>query len=158
MTSVVPMVLGIPNVGLHVSSIDDSLPFYRDLLGMRLLMDSGWISDAAMLAHTATPGGSIRIVNLATAGTTGAGLSLVQVDGIARKPLSRREFHDPGAVHVAFDVDSLDATLARLVEAGVELVAAPGEVSGGGPGHARIVFVRDPDAFFVQLVQRLPKT
>jgi catechol 2,3-dioxygenase-like lactoylglutathione lyase family enzyme len=147
---------GIPNVGLHVSSLDGALPFYRDLLGMAVLMDSGWLDDPAMLAHTATPGGSIRIVNLAGGSQTGANMSLVEVKGIPREPLSRREFHDPGAVHVAIDVDDLDAAVARLHAAGVEFVAPAGEVSGGGPGHARIVFVRDPDGFFVQLVHRLP--
>jgi catechol 2,3-dioxygenase-like lactoylglutathione lyase family enzyme len=149
-------VLGIPNIGLHVRDLDASLAFYSDLLGISVLMDSGPIDDPAMLALTATPGGSIRIVNLAVAGSAGATMSLVQVSGIARNPLPRAEFHDPGAIHVAVDVDDLDALLAKLMAAGVETVAGPGEVSGGGPGHARIVFVRDPDAFFVQLVQRLP--
>ena len=85
----------------------------------------------------------------------GANMSLVEVSGLDRNPLPRREFHDPGAVHVAVDVGDLDAVLTRLLGAGVEQVAPAGEVSGGGPGHARIVFVRDPDGFFVQLVQRL---
>jgi catechol 2,3-dioxygenase-like lactoylglutathione lyase family enzyme len=146
---------GIPNIGLHVSSIDAALPFYRDLLGMAVLMDSGWIDDPAMLAHTATPGGAIRIVNLAGGSAAGANMSLVEVSGIERDPLPRRQFHDPGAIHVAIDVDDLDAALTRLEAAGVELVAPVGEVTGGGPGHARIVFVRDPDGFFVQLVERL---
>jgi catechol 2,3-dioxygenase-like lactoylglutathione lyase family enzyme len=146
---------GIPNVGLHVSSIEAALPFYRDLLEMDVLMDSGWIDDPVMLAHTATSGGAIRIVNLAGGSTSGADMSLVEVNGISRQPLPRREFHDPGAVHIAIDVDDLHAALTRLLAAGVELVAPAGEVSGGGPGHARIVFVRDPYGFFVQLVERL---
>jgi catechol 2,3-dioxygenase-like lactoylglutathione lyase family enzyme len=149
-----PIALGIPNIGLHVRELDASLHFYRDLLGMVVLIDSGWLTDPAMLAHTATPGGAIRIVNLSAG--TGATMSLVQVEGISRNPSPGLEFHDPGAVHVAIDVDDLDVALSRLIDAGVEQVAAAGEVSGGGPGHARIVFVRDPDGFFVELVQRLP--
>jgi catechol 2,3-dioxygenase-like lactoylglutathione lyase family enzyme len=58
-------------------------------------------------------------------------------------------------MHLAIDVAELDAALARLTEAGVQLVAAPGEVAGGGAGHARVAFLRDPDGFFLELVHRL---
>jgi catechol 2,3-dioxygenase-like lactoylglutathione lyase family enzyme len=150
-----PVARGIPNVGLHVTSIETSLQFYRDLLGMVVRIDSGPITDPAMLGLTATPGGSIRIVNMATASSTGADLSLVEVSGIQRQPVVRREFHDPGSIHLAIDVDDLAGALGRLLAAGVEQVATSREVAGGGPGHARVVFVRDPDGFFVELVQRL---
>jgi hypothetical protein len=37
-----------------------------------------------------------------------------------------------------------------------EMKRAPGgEVAGGGPGHARVAFVRDPDGTFIEFVQQL---
>jgi catechol 2,3-dioxygenase-like lactoylglutathione lyase family enzyme len=146
---------GIPNVGLHVTDIEVSLAFYRDLFGMSVVVDSGWLDDPSLLALTATPGGSIRIVNLTTGASTGATITVVQVRGIDRQPTRPREFHDPGSIHLAIDVDDLDDALTRLTAAGVPSVATPGEVSGGGPGHARVAFFRDPDGFFVELVHRL---
>lgn len=149
------MVARVANVGLHVADIDRSLGFYRDRLGLTVVHDSGWLADPSVLALTATPGGAIRIVNLAGTGAGGATITVVQVDGVPRRPPPVAEFHDPGTVHVAMDVPSLDAALAHLAAAGVVPLAAPGEISGGGAGHARVAFLRDPDGFFVELVQRL---
>jgi catechol 2,3-dioxygenase-like lactoylglutathione lyase family enzyme len=146
---------GIPNVGLHVSDIEESLAFYRDLLGLSVVVDSGWLDDPALLALTATPVGAIRIVNLATTSQSGATITLVQVRGVDRRAAPGGEFHDPGTMHLAIDVDDLDAALSRLQDAGVALVAAPGEVSGGGPGRAHVAFFRDPNGFFIELVHRL---
>jgi catechol 2,3-dioxygenase-like lactoylglutathione lyase family enzyme len=151
-----PAIAGrIPNVGLHVVDVDESLAFYRDVLGMHVVVDSGWLDDPELLALTATPGGSIRIVNLATPNAGGATITLVAVTGVARRAAPGGEFHDPGTVHLAIETADLDAALATVADAGVPVVAAPGEVSGGGPGHARVAFVRDPNGFFVELVQKL---
>ncbi|WP_158604422.1 VOC family protein [Nocardioides mangrovicus] len=148
-------VTGIPNVGLHVDDVERSLAFYREVVGLETVVDSGWIDDPAMLANTATPGGAIRIVNL-TSGGTGATITLVQVRDVERRTAPGGEFHDPGTMHLAMSVVDLDAALARLAEAGVTPLAEPGEVgAGNGAGHARIAFVRDPDGFFVELVQPL---
>src|SRR5262249_21770083 len=138
-------VKGVANVGLHVADLDRSLEFYRDLLGMTVVHDSGWMSDPAVLALTATPGGKIRIVNLAGARAEAATITVVQVDGVARRPQPAGQFHDPGTMHLAMDVDDLDAVLGRLRAAGVRLVAEPGGISGGGTGRARVVFLADPD-------------
>ena len=56
---------------------------------------------------------------------------------------------------LAVETADLDSALDALKDAGVATVALPGTVSGGGPGHARVAFVRDPDGFFVELVQKL---
>ncbi len=149
------LVTALPNVGLHVSDLERSLPFYRDALGMSIVVDSGWVDDPALLALSATPGGALRIVNLTTGSGRGATITLVQVRGIERRPAPGGEFHDPGTMHLAFEVDDLDTALARLSAAGTDVVAAPGEVSGGGAGHARVAFLRDPDGFFIELVHAL---
>lgn len=145
----------IANVGLHVTDVEVSLGFYRDLLGLRVVVDSGWTDDPQLLATTATPGGSIRIVKLAAPGAGGATVTVVGVRGIPRRPAPGGEFHDPGTIHLALETADLDAALAVLAGAGHAHVAPPNEVSGGGAGHARVVFLRDPDGFFVELVQRL---
>lgn len=145
---------GLPNVGLHVTDLERSLGFYRDVLGFSVVVDSGWQTDPALLGLTATPAGAIRIVNLTTGGH-GATVTLVQVRGLERRPVPGGEFHDPGTMHLALAVDDVDTVLGRLAQAGTTPVATPGEVAGGGAGHARVAFVRDPDGFFVELVQRL---
>ena len=56
--------------------------------------------------------------------------------------------------HVAIGVDDLDATLAGLKEQGIEPEREPYRVREGG---SRICFVRDPDDYRIELIDRLGK-
>jgi lactoylglutathione lyase len=56
-----------------------------------------------------------------------------------------------GYGHVALTVDDLDATLMALREKGIEPERAPYSVREGG---SRICFVRDPDGYRVELIER----
>ena len=56
-----------------------------------------------------------------------------------------------GYGHIALTVDDLDATLARLAEQGIEPERAPYTVRDGG---SRLTFVRDPDGYRVELIER----
>jgi lactoylglutathione lyase len=53
--------------------------------------------------------------------------------------------------HIAISADDLDATLARLAELGIEPERPPYTVSAGG---SRICFVRDPDGYRIEIVER----
>ena len=56
-----------------------------------------------------------------------------------------------GYGHIALTVDDLDATLARLSEKGIEPERPPYTVREGG---SRLCFVRDPDGYRVELIER----
>ena len=56
-----------------------------------------------------------------------------------------------GYGHIAVTVDDLDATLARLGEHGIAPERPPYRVREGG---SRICFVRDPDGYRVELIER----
>jgi lactoylglutathione lyase len=56
-----------------------------------------------------------------------------------------------GYGHIALTVDDLDATLARLKEQGIEPERPPYTVREGG---SRLCFVRDPDDYRVELIER----
>lgn len=53
--------------------------------------------------------------------------------------------------HIAIGVEDLDGTLARLAEQGILPEREPYRVSEGG---SRICFVRDPDSYRVEIVER----
>ena len=53
--------------------------------------------------------------------------------------------------HVAIGVDDLDGTLARLAEQGIEPERPPYTVTKGG---SRLCFVRDPDDYRIELIER----
>jgi lactoylglutathione lyase len=58
-----------------------------------------------------------------------------------------------GYGHIALAVDDLDATLASLAEEGIEPERPPYTVREGG---SRICFVRDPDSYRVEIIERKP--
>lgn len=58
-----------------------------------------------------------------------------------------------GYGHIAIGVNDLDATLARLREQGIEPEREPYRVSEGG---SRLCFVRDPDSYRIELIERSP--
>jgi lactoylglutathione lyase len=59
-----------------------------------------------------------------------------------------------GYGHIALAVDDLDETLARLHEQGIDPEREPYRVSEGG---SRICFVRDPDEYRIELIDRSGK-
>ena len=56
-----------------------------------------------------------------------------------------------GYGHVALTVEDLDGTLARLAEQGIEPEREPYTVREGG---SRLCFVRDPDDYRIELIER----
>ena len=56
-----------------------------------------------------------------------------------------------GYGHVALTVQDLDGTLARLAEQGIEPEREPYTVREGG---SRLCFVRDPDGYRIELIER----
>ena len=111
----------IAHFGIAVSSLADSLPFYRDVLGLPVTP----LDDAD----------GARIVGLS------AGESLVELleadapDSPIAKFVARR---GPGMHHVCFAVDDLDATLVRCRDAGIRLIDATPRIGAEGK---RIAFL-----------------
>jgi len=56
-----------------------------------------------------------------------------------------------GYGHIAVGVDGIDATLARLREQGIEPERPPYQVREGG---SFIAFVKDPDGYRIELIER----
>ena len=56
-----------------------------------------------------------------------------------------------GYGHIAIGVDDLDATLAELAKHGIDPERPPYSVRDGG---SRLCFVRDPDDYRVELIER----
>lgn len=111
----------ISHVGIAVRSIDESIDFYRDILGMpELALDD---SDGA------------RIAGLQ------AGESLIELlePDAGDNPIARfLEKRGPGIHHICFSVDDLDATLERCRAGGVRLIDETPRVGAEGK---RIAFL-----------------
>ncbi len=67
----------------------------------------------------------------------------------------RQEPSDPGDgySHIAFTVDDLEGTVAKLEEQGVEVTLQPKTMTVEGHDY-HIAFVKDPDGYRIELIER----
>ena len=148
-------VVGIGNFTHIVSNLDRFLEFYHDVLGLELTAPARpWDTNAAILNLANAPGAQYRFVSLKIPGSA-LGVEAVEYKDIDRKPVAPR-LQDPGAANLILQVRDIDGLMARLNKAGARIVSAggkPATIDRNGR-KARVVFVQDPDGFFVELSQR----
>ena len=150
------LVRGVSHVAIGVRDMDTVLPFYRDVLGLRVDFDDveefGDGKDrpvtrrrAVYLHHTDDPTSSFLVLDQQlTRDPTGTPAELFQVG-----------FH-----HFGLWVDDVDAIVERATEAGCGPTRPPSNADtvayGEAPGGViRTVFFRDPEGNVVQCDQRM---
>jgi methylmalonyl-CoA/ethylmalonyl-CoA epimerase len=111
----------ISHIGIAVRSLSESLPFYRDVLGLQEspLEDS----DGARIAGFLAGDSLVELLETETP------------DSPIAKFIEKR---GPGLHHICFAVDDLDATLERCRAAGIRLIDATPRVGAEGK---RIAFL-----------------
>ncbi len=136
-----------------VDDLDTTLAFYNNVFGLKG-NPSDFLNPAVPLLTNA-PGVTLRLSMLALPG--GMRLELTHFKGLERKP-GQAQYTDPGAASIVFYVRDIDGALANAKKANAPIVT-----TGGAPveiatptGHARSVILRDPDGFFIQLIQAPP--
>jgi catechol 2,3-dioxygenase-like lactoylglutathione lyase family enzyme len=137
---------------VYVRDVDASLRFYRDGLGLQVLMDHEFDGDWSTLFDA--PSDRLRSVFLGDPDSPDAGIVELVVfagnptgdDGDAPTPAPLRA----GFFLLSFFVD-VDATLARLAAVGLDGPARRIRVPGPG-GDVEMATLRDPDGVLVELV------
>ena len=138
----------IHHVGITVAQLDRSLVFYRDLLGMRVI---ALTDDEDVGAIVGLPGGRARIADL----DAGNGQILELLEYFSATGDGRAHGPDlAGTCHISLQVDDLTAALARLASAGFPPVGEAAKLAGGGVWQdCTVVYLRDPDGVFVELIE-----
>lgn len=136
-----------------VRTIETSLAFYRDLLGLRVVVDEV-LEGPVLDRELGVEGASLRLVELE--GAEGRSrLELLEYRkprGTQDRPLAQ---WDVGAAHVAVAVEDIDAVYRRLSAAGVSFVSPPQFVERGSYAGYWIADCTDPDGQTVELLQPL---
>jgi catechol 2,3-dioxygenase-like lactoylglutathione lyase family enzyme len=150
---------GVSHVGLVVLDSEKARAFYGELLGGQLVTtEAPWLKgdfyDSAVGGH----GNVLRFFNesFAQAGVPGARINFELVEFQNRKkPVVPARISDIGVGYVGFEVDGLDAFLARAQAAGAKMVSDGIVTMRSG---TREVMVRDPDVGgFVELYEHPQK-
>ncbi len=133
------MIKKIDHIGIAVKSIEETLAFYKTL-GLRL-------------AHTEAESEQRVVVAFLPAGESEVELiEPIDEEGPAARFLEKR---GEGMHHICFEVQEIEAILARLEERGVELIDREPRIGTGGK---KIAFVHPKDAHgvLIELYQKLP--
>lgn len=113
---------------VRVTSLDDSLRFYRDALGLEVLR------------KYENPQGRFTLVFLAAPGQHEAQVELTY-NWDPETYTGGRNFG-----HLAYEVDDIYATCERLQKQGVQILRPPRD--------GRMAFVRSPDQISIELLQK----
>jgi len=130
----------LDHLGLAVRSIETSLKFYRDLLGLKVRGPDEVPSEGVRIAFLAV--GESRIELLEPLGP----------DSTVARFITRR---GEGIHHVCLRVTDLDATLASMKSRGAEIIEPAPRLGAGG---RRIAFVhpRSTGGVLLELVEGTP--
>jgi catechol 2,3-dioxygenase-like lactoylglutathione lyase family enzyme len=144
-------VIGPHHTSLTVSDLDRSISFYRDVLGLEVVMQqekqggylapiTGYPDVHIRMAHLEAPGGSHRIELFQYVAPAGE-----------RTPVEPRNV---GITHVCFAVDDIHEAYERVRAApGVALYSEPVEIDTGVNAGGFGVYLRDPDGITLELFQ-----
>jgi catechol 2,3-dioxygenase-like lactoylglutathione lyase family enzyme len=143
-----PLVKGVGNFIHNVSDLDQSMKFYRDVLGMESPRPPGdfQATEAVLKLYNAV-GGSFRVGNAQVTGVA-MRIELAEFKGVERKPV-KRALGEPGASLLLLYVADLQPVIERLNAAKVPLAVKLTEACDG-----RGIATADPDGFPVVIMQR----
>ena len=146
-------VTGFYHAGITVRSIEASLAFYRDLLGLEVVRD--FTRDLPFLMElVGIPAKSIRSVFLEI--TPEHFVELVEYHGVEQFPAAARPC-DLGVGHTCLFVEDLTALHAELLAAGIKMRSAQPVTLPLGPyAGSKVIYAHDPDGYLVELYQLAP--
>ena len=132
------MINSLGHVGLGVSDIEHSLEFYRDYLGMEIILDLD-ITDDRIGRVIGIPDAKCRIVHLELGGTK---LELFQYSNPVGENIAKNIRQcDRGLIHIGFEVNDIHTHIEELRKRGIEFLGEPVEFRPG----VWVVYFRGPD-------------
>jgi catechol 2,3-dioxygenase-like lactoylglutathione lyase family enzyme len=137
-------------MGLTVRDMDETLKYWNGLLGLELVADKQFSSDAAMLDLMGLPkGASYRMAGGLISGSK-ARIEMIEIKGVPRKPFDLR-VTDANASGMAIRVGHIREVLAKHKAAGGRVLSRNGELVEWSD-TIRNVFVKDPNGLNLELV------
>jgi catechol 2,3-dioxygenase-like lactoylglutathione lyase family enzyme len=142
---------------LGVADLDKSYAFYH-ALGLDLQNNAAaltakpnTLNDALRGLVDVPPGTKFRnmMLKIPNAPFPLEVTEFTSMDVHAAKP----RIQDPGASLLVLDVDDIDAALAAAKKAGGEVISAGGAPVKRASGPGRVVTLKDPDGYYVELAQ-----
>jgi glyoxylase I family protein len=144
------MIHGVHHTCITVSNLERSIEFYRDLLGLELVMAEE--SERSGDDRSKALGVAKAKVKLALLRAGDARVELIEYVTASGRPYDRNN-NDVGAMHIAFQVEEIDAVYQRMVGHGVRFTAPPATIPAGPMKGWRWTYFFDPDGVSLEIIQ-----
>jgi catechol 2,3-dioxygenase-like lactoylglutathione lyase family enzyme len=140
----------VDHTGFTVSSLEDSLAFWVDVLGFKHLYT--WTFETGLFIEelVGVPGAAVRIAMVEGPGHM---IELLEYTSPRDRQTYKPRSCDVGSVHVAFYVENIDALRARVASVGWLAVGNTQTVESGEREGLRLVYVRGPDGVTIEFLQ-----
>ncbi len=147
--------LDIHHLGLTVSDIEQSIAFYRDLLGMELIRRRPRVTANYVSKQTGYDSVELSVASFRVSPGSKQSLEVVQYLNQAGPP-SDQATNRLGNSHLCLLVDDLRAGYAALQDQGVRFKSEPIEITEGPNQGGLVVYFYDPDGYTLELFQPPP--
>ncbi len=138
------------HIGLTVRSLELSLYFYRDLLGLEEVFS--WSPQAEYIRQVTGYKEAVFDISVLRVPGLNFYVELIEYKNVEQVEIDHRN-GNPGIAHIAFQVENLDDFFAYLTKNGINSVSNPVTPTIGPNKGGRIVYMIDPDGYRVELVQ-----
>ena len=145
------IIKNIRHTGIVVSDMEKSLKFYRDIMGLKPVID---ITEKGNYIDTISnlKGVRVRIVKLVA--EDGGMIELLHYTSHPQPKHGKNKLCELGPTHVAFTVENVEDVYADWCAKGVRCNSKP---IVSPDGKAKLFFCQDPDNTFLEIVQVLKK-
>ncbi|HEU0207353.1 MAG TPA: VOC family protein [Candidatus Udaeobacter sp.] len=143
-------IISTDHTGITVANLEQSLAFWRDVLGFEL---SHTAHQKGELAEeiTGVQHAEIKLAVLKSPG--GHKIELLEYLAPADRDHANPKPCDLGSVHVALLVDDLNAVLEKIAASGWKPAGKPQVLLSGPNAGKRVIYVSDPDGTTIELMQ-----
>lgn len=140
---------GIRHTGLVVKDLKETLRFYRDLLGFKIVKkmieSNEYINAVCGMRDT-------RVTTVKLAADDNNLIELLYFFPPLACKRNSKKLNTPGFSHISCTVENIEKEYKRLKKAGIRFNSLPYE---SPDGYAKVVFCRDPEGNFIELVEVL---
>jgi catechol 2,3-dioxygenase-like lactoylglutathione lyase family enzyme len=138
------------HTGFTVSSLDDALVLWVDVLGFKHLYTWTFETEPFIEELVGVPGAAVRVAMVEGPGHM---IELLEYFSPKDRQTYKPRSCDVGSVHLAFYVENIDALLARVASAGWPPVGITQTVASGEREGLRLIYIRGPDGVTLEFLQ-----
>ena len=142
------------HTGITVSNLDKSIEFYRDALGLELTLGPTEVFEGdALSAGLAVRDARLRLAVFKVGDGQLELLEYLSPPSPVDRPMPNNTL---GAMHVAFHVEDMKATVKELEAKGIRFFTRPNVVTEGPLNGWTWVYFCDPDGITLELIEYKP--